>query len=156
ANDGTRDIWVIDLARNVTSRLTYNHIDWSPSWSSDGKYIGFAEAQQNKPTQIYRKASSGVGNNELVSGDNGNSIAVHWSPDDKYILFSRAKNGLNDTWLQPLFGDRIPKPFLESPFDKIQARVSPDSRWVAYTTNETGMFQVVVQSFPDATRGRWQ
>src|SRR5262249_17221751 len=67
-----------------------------------------------------------------------------------------AKNGLNDTWLQPLFGDRMPKPFLESPFDKIQARVSPDSQWVAYTTNETGMFQIVVQSFPDATKGRWQ
>jgi Tol biopolymer transport system component len=156
--NNNRDIWVVDLARSVTSRITYEPTsDWSASWSPDGKYLGYASAgRPNAPTQIYRKASSGVGGEELVSGDNDNSIAVHWSPDDKYILFSRAKNGLNNTWLQPLFGDRKPKPFLESPFDKIQARVSPDSRWVAYTTNETGMFQVVVQSFPDANGGKWQ
>ena len=59
-------------------------------------------------------------------------------------------------WLLPLTGDRKPRPFLQTPFDKIQARISPDARWIAYTTNESGSFQVVVQSFPDPNGGKWQ
>ena len=56
----------------------------------------------------------------------------------------------------PLFGERKPAPFLESGFDKFQARVSPDSRFIAYSTNESGTYQIVVQTFPDTTAGKWQ
>jgi dipeptidyl aminopeptidase/acylaminoacyl peptidase len=109
------------------------------------------------PTQIYQKASTGVGNDEVISGDGQPAIPVDWSSDGKYIVFSRTKtNGGNDTWLQPMFGDRKPKSFLESQFDKVLAQVSPDGRWIAYTTNESGSFQIFVQSFPDPTGGKWQ
>jgi Tol biopolymer transport system component len=60
-----------------------------------------------------------------------------------------------DTWLLPLSGDRKPKPFLESPFDKFHARVSPDGRHIAFATNESGTYQIVVQTFPNPSGGKW-
>src|SRR5512144_2913775 len=81
------------------------------------------------------------GNRNKIGG--GPSIPVHWSPDNKYIVFSRQRANGNgfDNWLLPLFGDQMPRPYLESTFDRIQSRGSPDSRFLAYTTNESGTFQ---------------
>jgi Tol biopolymer transport system component len=85
---------------------------------------------------------------------------VHWSPDGKYIVFSRLRKAGStssyDTWVLPVFGDRKPTPLLETGFDKFQARVSPNSNLVAYSTNESGTYQIVVQTFPDTTGGKWQ
>lgn len=159
--DNNRDIWVIDLARNVPSRITFDPAsDWTPSWSPDGSRLAFASVgRSTQPPQIYQKSSSGVGVDELLAMDGGPSIPMQWSPDNKFIVFSRAKgggSGGNDMWLLPLNGDRKPRAFLETPFDKVQSRISPDARWIAYTTNESGSFQVVVQSFPDPNLGKWQ
>jgi Tol biopolymer transport system component len=159
--DNNRDIWVIDLTRNVPSRITFDPAtEWAASWSPDGSRLAFASAGRgNEPQQIYQKSSSGVGADELVATDGGPSIPAQWSPDNQYIVFSRTQSGgsgRNDTWLLPLSGDRKPTPFLQTPFDKIQPRISPDARWIAYATNESGSFQVVVQSFPDPNRGKWQ
>jgi dipeptidyl aminopeptidase/acylaminoacyl peptidase len=158
-SSGNRDIWIMELARGIPTRVTFDPAsDWSAKWSPDGSHIVFASGgRPNLPTQIYQKASTGVGNDEVISGDGQPAIPVDWSSDGKYIVFSRTKtNGGNDTWLQPMFGDRKPKSFLESQFDKVLAQVSPDGRWIAYTTNESGSFQIFVQSFPDPTGGKWQ
>jgi len=87
-----------------------------------------------------------------------NEIPVSWSHDGRYIVFSRLKRGTPgvDTWLLDLSGEPKASPYIESPFDKAQARISPDGRWLAYTTNDSGMYQIMVQSFPDPNRGRWQ
>jgi len=160
--NNNRDVWVLDLARGIPSRITFDRAsDWSAQWSPDGNRLAFASAGRSTgtvqgTTQIYQKSSSGVGTEELVQTDGGISIPSSWSPDDKYIVFSRTKGNYNDTWLLPLFGDRKPRPFLETPFDKIQMRVSPDARWIAYTTNESGAFQIVVQSFPDPNGAKLQ
>jgi Tol biopolymer transport system component len=107
---------------------------------------------------IMEKSATGAGMETKVESGGVASIPVHWSPDGKYIVFSRQRSGGNgfDNWLLPLFGDRMPKPYLESTFDRIQSRVSPDSRYLAYTTNESGTFQIVVQTFPDPNGGKWQ
>jgi len=158
--DNNRDIWVIDLARNVPSRITFDPAsEWTASWSPDGSRLAFASAGRgNQPQQIYQKSSSGVGVDELVATDGGPSLPAQWSPDNKFIVFSRAQGGGSgtDMWLLPLTGERKPRPFLQTPFDKIHTRISPDARWIAYTTNESGSFQVVVQSFPDPNGGKWQ
>jgi serine/threonine protein kinase/Tol biopolymer transport system component len=159
-SNNNRDIWVLDLARGIPARITFDPApDWSAKWSPDGSRVIFASANRTGTgNQIYQKSSSGVGNDEVVSPEDAGGIPVDWTSDNKYIVYSRfmPRGAGNDTWLLPLLGDRKPKPFLQSPFDKVLAQVSPDSRWIAYTTNESGTFQIFVQSFPDPNGGKWQ
>jgi eukaryotic-like serine/threonine-protein kinase len=156
--DNNRDVWMIDMARGVPSRLTFDPgPDWTPVWSPDGSRIAFASGRNG--THIYEKASSGVGSDTLMFKSAGTEIPVSWSHDGRYIVFSRQKaagaTGV-DTWLLTLTGEPKASPFIDSPFDKAQARISPDGRWIAYTTNDSGVYQIVVQSFPDPNLGRWQ
>jgi len=158
--NGNRDIWVIDIARGVPARITHDAAaDWSPSWSSDGARLVFASSRSGG-NDIYQKSSSSIGNDELVFNSEKNEIPVHSSPDGRYIVFSRPRpqGGTpgNDTWVLDLAGEKKEMPFVESPFDKIHARISPNGRWVAYATNDSGMYQIVVQSFPDPNGGKWQ
>jgi dipeptidyl aminopeptidase/acylaminoacyl peptidase len=161
--NNNRDIWVIDLARSVPSRITFDPgADWTASWSPDGGRLAFASSRAGNDnvtqTKIYEKSSTGAGTETVMPAGDVSAIPVHWSPDNKYIVFSRLKGKTPgyDTWLLPLSGEPKPMALLESPFDKFQARVSPDGRFVAYSTNESGMYQIVVQTFPDANGGKWQ
>jgi serine/threonine protein kinase len=153
-----RDIWVIDIARAVPSRITFDAaIDWTPSWSSDGSRLMFGSSRAG--THIYQKSSSGVGSEELVFNSDRVEIPVHWSPNGRYVVFSRPKGSTNtlpyDTWTLDVM-EKKATAFNESPFDKLHARISPDGRWLAYATNDSGMYQIVVQSFPDPNGGKWQ
>jgi Tol biopolymer transport system component len=156
---GNRDIWVIDIARAVPSRITFDpSSDWSSSWSGDGSRLLFA-SNRGGSNKTYSKSSSGVGSEELVFGSDRSETPVNWSRDGKYVVLSRPKGGNtqnSDTWLLEMFGEKKATPFAESPFDKVHARVSPDSRWIAYATNDSGTYQIVVQSFPDPNGGKWQ
>jgi Tol biopolymer transport system component len=79
-----------------------------------------------------------------------------WSPDGKFILYGLlSSKGATDLWLLPLFGDQKPTPFIQTEFNESQGRFSPDGRWVAYISNESGPFQIYVQSFP-SSGGKWQ
>jgi serine/threonine protein kinase len=157
--NGNRDIWVIDIARSVPSRITFeNSPEWSPSWSSDESRLIFASTRDGG-TGVYSKSSSGVGSTELVFSAEKNEVPVSWSRDGRYAVFSRQHANAGaayDTWLLDMSGEKKATPLVESPFDKVTARISPDGRWIAYATNDTGMYQIVVQSFPDPNGGRWQ
>jgi len=157
--NSSRDIWIVDLKRAVPSRITFDSgDDWSPSWSADGSRIIFASTRGNSGTHIYQKSSSGAGNDEVVYAGERNEVPVHWSPDGRHVVFSQLRPGGNasyDTWLLNM-ADKKTSPFVESPFDKTNARVSPDGHLMAYATNDSGMYQVVVQTFPDPNGGRWQ
>ena len=156
-----RDIWVMDLNRAVPSRITFDAAsDWTAIWSPNGEHLGFASNGRSgaSTTQIIEKSSSGAGMESPLTDGVLAAIPVDWSPDDKYIVFSRPKpkvNAVYDTWLLPTSGDTKPVLFLETPFDKGHARISPDGRWIAYITNESGSYQIVVQTFPNANGGKW-
>jgi Tol biopolymer transport system component len=158
--NNNRDLWVIDIARAVPSRITFDPgADWSSSWSADGSRLLFASTRAGAGTKIYSKSSSGVGSDELVFRSDQVEIPVNWSHDGKYVVFSRPKTGNNqiyDTWVLDVSGEKKATVFVESPFDKLHARISPDGRWIAYATNDSGMYQIVVQSFPDPNGGKWQ
>jgi eukaryotic-like serine/threonine-protein kinase len=155
-----RDIWVVDLERSVAQPVTFDPgSDWTASWSPDGSRLAFASSRAGN-TRIYEKSSTGAGTETVLPSGDVSSIPVHWTSDGKYIVFSRLRAAGNissyDTWILPLFGEQQAAPLLETGFDKFQARVSPDNRFVAYSTNESGSYQIVVQTFPDTNGGKWQ
>jgi len=162
--NNNRDIWVVDLQRSIAQPVVNDSTatDWTASWSPDGSRLAYASTRfaNDGVTKIYEKSSTGAGTDTLLPSGDVSSIPVHWSSDGKYIVFSRLRQAAPtsgyDTWLLPLFGDRKPTPLLEGGFDKFQARVSPNSNLIAYSTNESGTYQIVVQTFPDASGGKWQ
>ena len=155
--DNNRDIWIIDVERAVPQRITFDpRQEWSSAWSPDGSRVMFAAARG--ANKIIEKSATGAGAETVIDLGDVSAIPVNWSPDGKYLIFSQLRPNGNgfEPWLLPLFGERKAVPFLQSQFDRIQARISPDSHYVAYTTNESGTFQIVVQTFPDPNGGKWQ
>ncbi len=163
-----RDIWMIDIARAVSARITFDPAaDWPPVWAPDGSHIVFSSNRSDNgvtsalSNKLYQKSSSGVGTDELLFAGNPNELVYpeDWSSDGRYILFARVKlpgATADDLWVLPLFGDKKPFPFLQSSFWQVESQLSPDGRWLAFTTNESGTYQIVVQPFPDPSGGKWQ
>jgi eukaryotic-like serine/threonine-protein kinase len=150
-----RDVWVMDVERAVLSRVTTETTDdWNPAWSPDGTRLIFASAG-GKGTHIHVKSYTGAGSEDTVF-EGPNEIPTDWSPNGRYIPFSRQKDGGGvDLWVLDTT-EKKASPFIESRFDKAQSKISPDGRWIAFTTNDSGTYQIVVQSFPDPTGGKWQ
>jgi serine/threonine protein kinase len=150
------DIWLIDLARNNASRFTFDPAnETNPVWSPDGSRIVFASNRDGNP-KMFQRLSNGTGNDELLLKTTEPTGPHDWSPDGKFILFGVLSPKTNvDLWVLPLFGEKKPVPFIQTEFTENQGRFSPDGRWVAYTSNESGPYQVYVQSFP-TSGGKWQ
>ncbi|MGB6198464.1 MAG: hypothetical protein WBF35_02830, partial [Candidatus Acidiferrales bacterium] len=152
---GTRDIWVFDLKRAAASRLTFDPTDEiSPLWSPDGSQILFTSTQTGR-REIYQKAASGLGDSQLVFASKDQQKSVDdWSPDGRYVVYDTT-TALPNLWILPLFGDRKPFPFVQGAYSAREAFFSPNSRYIAYTSNESGSYEIYVQTFPDRT-GKWQ
>ncbi len=152
-----RDIWVRDLVRGVTSRFTFNEArETNPLWSPDGRRIAF-EMEREVQRDLVVKAVGGTGEVEvLVEGENRQG-PDSWSADGRFLLYyERHPESSWDIWGLPLEGeDRKPWPFLHTAFVEVRARFSPDGRWVAYQSNESGRSEIYVQSFPGPA-GKWQ
>jgi serine/threonine protein kinase/dipeptidyl aminopeptidase/acylaminoacyl peptidase len=153
---GSRDLWLYELARGAVSRLTFDPSENSDAvWSPDGKQIVF-ESTRGGTRGLYKKLSSGAGAEETLFKASDLRSPRDWSSDGKFILFERSdpKTG-SDLWVLPLFGDHKPIPFLQSEFQELDGRFSPNGRWIAYDSNESGKREVYVQPFP-ASAGKWQ
>jgi len=144
-DDDRQDIWLFDLARNARTRLTF---DPGPErcalWSHDGSQIVFTS---NGAKELYRKAANG-GAMELLLQSPEQKYPQDWSRDGRYLMYVAldAKNGA-DLWVLPLEGERKPAKVLATPFYETQARFSPDGRWIAYRSNESGSAQIYVRPF---------
>ncbi|HYG09639.1 MAG TPA: hypothetical protein VD835_06675, partial [Pyrinomonadaceae bacterium] len=152
---GASDIWLIELARGTTSRLTFDPAnDGDGVWSPDGGRIVFSSMREGLPN-LYQKLSSGAGGEELLLKTEDAKFANDWSPDGRHVLYNAMSRQSFDLWVLPLFGERRPEPFLRTDFQEVSGRFSPDGRWIAYVSDESGRFEVYVQSFP-ASGGKWQ
>ncbi len=155
----TGDIWIEDLERGVQTRFTFGPMSIAPVWSPDGSRIVYASITKNF-LSLFVKNSSGVGSPEpLNSADSRFQIPTSWSRDGRYILFQRsagnAGKGGRAIWAMPFFGDRKPFPYLQSQFDVGEGAFSPDGRWVAYASDESGNSEVYLSPFPGAG-SKWQ
>jgi serine/threonine protein kinase/Tol biopolymer transport system component len=160
------DIWTLDFARGVRTRLTFRQtIGSSPIWSSDGSRIAFAAG--NTMDTLYEKASSGAGDEkELYKKPGEIKFPSSWSHDARFLLYytTNVPQTGQDVWVLPLEGDRKPALLLGTQFNEREGSFSPDMRWIAYTSNESGRPEVYVRPFlasgptgaPSLGEGKWQ
>ena len=158
--DPSSALWIYDIARGVRTRFTFQATsDAAPLWSPDGKRIAFMErAQPGGALDIYVKDASGSGKEEVLFSDNQEKAVTDWSTDGRYILYTVIPAGLaNAIWVLPLFGDRKPQPFLQAGAESYLngAVFSPDGKWIAYSSRESGRSEVYLTNFPEP-KGKWQ
>jgi Tol biopolymer transport system component len=153
---GSISLWMIDLARGASSRFTFGKTtDFGPIWSPDGSRIVFSTLRDGTPN-IYQKVSSSAGNDEALLKSPVAKITFDWSMDGRYIIYGVVDPKTSwDLWVLPLQDLSKPVPFLQSNFDESKAKFSPNGRWVAYVSNESGANEVCVRPFPVAP-GKWQ
>jgi Tol biopolymer transport system component len=145
------DIWLYDVGRTLRTRFTFDPaIDFGPIWSPDGSRIVFDSTRGRLITDLYQRPSSGAGEDEVLFADDSTKQATSWSHDGRFLLYRAGANTFNavagsasvNLWVLPLSGDRKPSPFIQTKFAIDYGRFSPDSRWVAYVSNESGRDEV--------------
>jgi Tol biopolymer transport system component len=149
------DVWLFDLARRLRTRFTFDSTAGATLWSPDSSRLVFSSTRSGS-RDLYQKASSGGGNDQLLLTEGGVSeYASSWSRDGRAILYSRGAQPGADLWVLQLTGNRKPFPFMETPFLEVHGQFSPDGRWVAYVSNESGQNEIYVAPFP-GPGGKWR
>lgn len=156
-DQNNRDIWIHDRGRGAATRLTFDPAqDRTPVWAPDGSHIAFT-SDRDGVYNLYQKLSSGAGADELLLKSGGNKFPSDWSRDGRFLLYSQNDPKTQyDLWALPMTGDRKPTPVLQTQFNETQGQFSPNSRWIAYTSDVSGKPEIYVQPFPPSSgSGKW-
>ena len=143
------DVWIYDLNRGTMTRLTTaSAADDTPVWTPDGRHITFA-SNRDGPMNLYWKPADGSGPTERLTESDDEHWPQSWSPDGRVLAFANGSDNIHyDVWILPIEGERKPVPFLETPFRDQAAHFSPDGRWIAYLSDESGRLEVYVRPYP--------
>ncbi len=153
------DIAIYDINQTTLTRLTFEGDNTAPSWSPDGRRVSFASVRNNALMSAYMKAADGSGQDELIySADRlanaGQVVPFGWTPDGRSMILSFTNENANNIAVLSGEGQEA-KPLLETPASEQQPALSPNGRWLAYASDESGAFQVFVRAFP-GDGGKWQ
>jgi serine/threonine protein kinase/Tol biopolymer transport system component len=156
---GMDDVWVRDLERGISTRLTFDRTqETGPVWSADGTRIFYSSDRQGGTYIIYSVSASGTGSEDTLSfGNSGNEGPMSASSDGKSLVIISTK-GTTWDWdvmIRDVDGKQPPRRFCGSPSLEFDGILSPDDRWLAYSSDETGRQEVYVRSFPDGLR-KWR
>ena len=156
------DIWLTDVGRAIPTRFTFDPaLDVSPVWSPDGTQVVF-RSTRNGSSDLFIKPANGAMDEQPLLISQQNKTPLDWSRDGRFLLFSvlDAKTQ-SDLWVLPMTPPngsvdvRKPFPIVQTSFEETQGQFSPDGRWIAYTSNESGRYEVYVRPFQEAG-GKWE
>jgi Tol biopolymer transport system component len=160
--NGSRDIWLIDIARKVPTRFTFDPgINTSPVWSPDGKQLAFGSRREG-PMNLYRKETSGTTSEQPIFKSEFLKFPNDWSADGSFLIYTATGPATQmDLWVIPMTGQDKPEPFLQTAFNESQGQFSPRTaggqEWVAFSSDESGRWQVYVKPFPGgSSAGKFQ
>jgi Tol biopolymer transport system component/predicted Ser/Thr protein kinase len=153
--DGNQDVWIAEPARNTISRLTYETtIETMPTWTPDGRHVAFRSEREGPG--VFRRDAQGTGPIERLTTTDGPIHSPYsWTPDGTTLLlavFRSFRHQAIASVTPPATTVRI---LLDGDFAQLDPHVSPDGRWLAYQSDETGRFEVYVRPYPDVNAGRW-
>jgi hypothetical protein len=146
---GNPNIWMLNLDRGLPVRFMFDMAaDVAPVWSPDCSRIAFS-SNKNGVYDLYIKSTTDTGGEELLLATKQNKSPSDWSRDGRFLLYrSPGATTAFDIWAVPVKGDRKPVSVAQTNFNERDGQFSPDGKWVAYQTNETGRVEIVVQPFP--------
>jgi eukaryotic-like serine/threonine-protein kinase len=152
---GGRDVWLYDLSTGIGSRLTFDPVDagW-PVWSPDGSRLAFGSGGKGPP-DIYVKDLGGQLEEKLVFAAPSTQFPCDWTRDGRFIAYvdySPSRKAQRQVLLLPMTGERKPMPLVGGAFSQYDPRFSPDSRWVAFVSEESGQAEVYVAAVDGAGR----
>ncbi len=155
------DVWAYDLERDVATRITFGEAyDADPVWSPDGRWIAY-EGEIDGVDGIFRKRTDGTGDPEMLMEPGMQTFPApqSWSADGRHLAIQSAgEGGQTDIWILPIDengGAGEPEAFAGTQFEENSPSFSPDGRWLAYNSTETGRPEIFVASFPPGG-GKWQ
>jgi Tol biopolymer transport system component len=162
AQGDPQDIWTYDLSRGVGTRLTFDSPnEYQPVWSPDAKRIAFTAEDARGRKHISVREADGSGTEQIICPNNNDQMVEDWSPDGRFILFRRLRPDVpgsvrlvSDVWAVLADGSAAPFLVVRTSGDSWGARFSPDLRWVAYMSNESGSFQVYLTRFVSTSAAR--
>jgi len=144
----TFDIWIYDLDRGTLSRLSFGGDDSQPVWSPDGKRVAYSSSRAGVPNLFWRYADVSGPEERLATADHPQFPSC-FTPDGRALVFVDVdRKTREDIWVLPLDGSRKPVAFLRTPFREGRAALSPDGRWIAYASDESGRGEIYVQPYP--------
>jgi serine/threonine protein kinase len=152
---GSLDIWLLEVNRDVSTRFTSNPAtERFPLWSPDGSQIVFHSNRDTGIYDLYEKSSNGSGSETLLFQSGDRKYPRDWSRDGRFLVyttFGTEPDATNDLWVLPLSGEREAFPYLQTGSTDSQGQFSPDGRWMAYVSDDSGTLQVYISSFPNPT-----
>jgi serine/threonine-protein kinase len=152
---GNRDIWIFDLVRGTSTPLTFDPSDdFNPLWSPDGQKIIFVSNRKGH-RDLYWKASSGAGSEEVLLESDQQKSSEDWTRDGQYVIYNQTGNKPREIWALPLSAVRKPFLVISGAGNVEEGHVSPNGKWISYTSSESGTPEIYVQDFPP-TGGKWQ
>ena len=153
------DVWIYDLRRQTSTRLTFDQANDEdrPVWTPDGLRVVFTSTRDGGNINLFWKAADGTGQVERLTTSANFQIPSFFSPDGKSLVFSELNPETGwDLAVLSMEGDPTAKPLLQTPFREDRPAISPDGRWMAYRSDESGRFEVYVRPFPNVADGKWQ